>query len=275
MAPIADSLVSGSPIKSLGAMYAVASLTVVPLTLYRQAYSFSVGYGMSIATMSMALLYAFVLPNGNLASIPSILALNALVYGLRLASFIFFREQTVQSKKKVFKELDKTAALKRIPLALSVSLLYAFMTSPALFALRGTVPVSGSVREKVQLFGAGVSIIGTILEAIADQHKYQVKVGKDESDTFAGPTTWSYRLCRHPNYLGEILVWIGLFAAGSVSFGKSIVAWVSSVLGLWGILGIMFGASSRLDKKQDEKYGSQKAYIEWKEKVPSSLVPFL
>ena len=105
---------------------------------------------MSIATMSMALLYAFVLPNGNLASIPSILALNALVYGLRLASFIFFREQTVQSKKKVFKELDKTAALKRIPLALSVSLLYAFMTSLALFALRGTVPVSGSVGEKCE-----------------------------------------------------------------------------------------------------------------------------
>lgn len=43
MAPISDSLLSGSPIKSLGALYAVASMTVVPLTLYRQAYSFSVG----------------------------------------------------------------------------------------------------------------------------------------------------------------------------------------------------------------------------------------
>lgn len=230
---------------------------------------------MSIATMSMALLCAFVHPNGNLASIPAILALNTLVYGLRLASFIFLREQTVESKKKTFKELDKTAALKRIPLALSVSLLYAFMTSPALFALRGTVPVPGSVGEKIQQVGAGISIAGTILEAVADQHKYQVKIGKDESDTFAGPTTWSYRLCRHPNYLGEILVWIGLFAAGSVSFGKSIVAWVCSVLGLWGILGIMFGASSRLDKKQEDKYSSQQAYIEWKEKVPSSLVPLL
>ena len=230
---------------------------------------------MSIATMSMALLCAFVQQNGNLASIPAILALNTLVYGLRLASFIFLREQTVESKKKIFKELDKTAALKRIPLALSVSLLYAFMTSPALFALRGTAPVPGSVGEKIQQVGAGISIAGTILEAIADQHKYQVKIGKDESDTFTGPTTWSYRLCRHPNYLGEILVWIGLFAAGSVSFGKSIVAWVCSVLGLWGILGIMFGASSRLDKKQEEKYSSQRAYIEWKEKVPSSLVPLL
>ena len=183
------------------------------------------------------------------------------------------REQTVESKKKVFKDLDKTDPIKRIPLALSVSLLYAFMTSPALFALRGKAPAAGSILEKVQISGAGISIFGTILEAVADQHKYQVKQGKDEADTFTGPTTWSYRLCRHPNYLGEILVWIGLFAAGSVSFGKTYVAWGCGALGLWGILGIMFGASARLDKKQHEKYGDQSTYAEWKKNVPYSIVP--
>ena len=236
---------------------------------------------MSVATMSMALLYAFVFPDGNLrmstiySSIPALLALNTLVYGLRLALFIFLREQTVESKKKVFKDLDKTAPLKRIPLALGVSLLYTFMTSPALFTLRGKGLAAGSIGEKVQLFSAGVSIFGTILEAVADQHKYQVKRGNDESDTFVGPTTWSYRLCRHPNYLGEILVWIGLFVAGSVSFGKSILSWAVGALGLWGILSIMFGASSRLDKKQAEKYAGQDAYTEWKKKVPYSLVPLV
>jgi steroid 5-alpha reductase family enzyme len=223
--------------------------------------------------MSIALLYAFVPPNGKISSIPAILALNTLVYGLRLASFIFLREQTIESKKKIFKELDKTERMKRIPLALGVSLLYAFMASPALFAFRGKAPAAGSVLEKVQLVSAGISVLGTILEAVADQHKYQVKRGKDESDTFSGPTTWTYSLCRHPNYLGEILVWIGLFAAGSVGFGKSIVAWACGALGLWGILGIMFGASSRLDKKQEEKYGKQNTYIEWKKKVYYSILP--
>lgn len=235
---------------------------------------------MSMATMSMALLYSFVFKDGNFSvsaiqsSIPAILALNTFVYGIRLAGFIAFREQTVESKKKIFKDLDKTERIKRIPLALGVSLLYAFMTSPALFALRGKVP-AGSTVQKIQLVSAIVSVFGTLLEAIADQHKYLVKRGKDKSAAFAGPTTWSYRICRHPNYLGEILVWIGLFVGGSVSFGKSIVAWACGVLGLWGILGIMFGASSRLDKKQEEKYGKQDTYIEWKKKVPYSLVPFL
>jgi steroid 5-alpha reductase family enzyme len=148
------------------------------------------------------------------------------------------------------------------------------MTSPALFALRGKVG-EGSALAKIQLVSAGVSVFGTLLEAVADQHKYLVKRGKDESGVFAGPTTWSYRLCRHPNYLGEILVWIGLFAGGSVSFEKSVVAWICGALGLWGILGIMFNASSRLDKKQEEKYGKQNAYTEWKKKVPYPIVPFV
>jgi len=125
--------------------------------------------------MSMALLYAFIFPDGNLSvspfqsSVPAILALNGLIYGLRLASFIFLREQTVDSKKKAFKDLDKSDPLKRIPLAMGVSLLYAFMTSPALFALRDTTLAAGSVLEKVQLYSTGVSVFGMILEAIADQ----------------------------------------------------------------------------------------------------------
>lgn len=43
LTPVSEALVSASPIRAVGALYAVASMTVVPLTLYRQAYSFSVG----------------------------------------------------------------------------------------------------------------------------------------------------------------------------------------------------------------------------------------
>eukprot|EP00571_Detonula_confervacea_P010649 CAMPEP_0172306810 /NCGR_PEP_ID=MMETSP1058-20130122/7800_1 /TAXON_ID=83371 /ORGANISM="Detonula confervacea, Strain CCMP 353" /LENGTH=341 /DNA_ID=CAMNT_0013018805 /DNA_START=36 /DNA_END=1061 /DNA_ORIENTATION=- len=272
-----QTLVSGTPLRAIGALYAVASLTVVPLTWYRTAYSFSVGYGLSVAAMSVALLSAFPVSGGSfsMASAPSLLALTTLVYGVRLAAFIFAREKTVESKRKAFDEMNSRPVLSRTPLALGVALLYAFMMSPALFALRGAV-TAGSVSEKAQVFFTGVAAFGMILESVADQHKYEVKrQSKEGEDKFVGPTTWSYKLCRHPNYLGEILHWSGIFAAGSVSFGKSITAWVPGVLGLWGILSIMFGASSRLDKKQSEKYDGQPAYDEWKGKVASSVIPFV
>jgi len=263
-------LVSGTPSRAVGALYAVASLTVVPLTYYQTAYSFSVGYGLSVAAMSLALLTSFKFS----LSAPSILAVTSLVYGLRLGGYIFARERTVESKRKQFEEMNKRPILKRTPLALGVSLLYAFMVSPALFALRGTLD-AGSVLKKVQLCFTGVSAFGMLLEAVADQHKYEVKrKSKEGEESFVGPTTWSYTICRHPNYLGEILFWAGLFGAGSVSFGKSIVPWACGGLGLWGILSIMLGASAGLDKKQAEKYGEQPDYVEWKRKVSSSVIPF-
>ncbi len=166
------------------------------------------------------------------------------------------------------------------------------MISPALFALRADSTSSSSSSSiaippsgyKFQMVSACVAVFGMILEAIADQHKYQRKRQQQQHKSkkeevskkvlFVGPTTWTYKLCRHPNYLGEILHWIGLFGVGSVSFGTSPVAWISGVIGLGGILSIMLGASARLDIKQDEMYHGQSMFEEWKKTVPSSLIPF-
>ena len=280
-----ETLVSGTSLRAIGALYVVASLTVVPLTWYQTAYSFSVGYGLSVAAMAFALLASFAFEGGgggllssSLSSAPSILAVTALIYGLRLGLYILLRERTVESKKQQFKEMNKTPPLKRTPLALGVSLLYAFMMSPILFALRTSVE-TGSIWDKVQKLCTGVAAFGMVLESVADQHKYEVKrkssSSKEDDTKFVGPTTWSYKLCRHPNYLGEILHWVGLFGAGSVVFGKDVVPWVAGGLGLWGILSIMLGASSRLDTKQSEKYDGQPKYDTWKKEVTSSVIPFI
>ena len=75
--------------------------------------------------------------------------------------------------------------------------------------------------------------------------------------------------------LGEIKHWLGVFGAGAVTFRKSILAWVTGSLGLYGIFSIMLTASKRLDKKQQEKYGGQEAFDEWAGQVSSSLVPLI
>lgn len=48
---ISSSLVSGSPFRAIGTMWAISSLVIVPLTYIRQGYSFTVGYGFSVAAM--------------------------------------------------------------------------------------------------------------------------------------------------------------------------------------------------------------------------------
>ena len=114
------------------ALTGVASAVVVPLTLFRQAYSFSVGYGFSVFAMGLALYNQFQI--GVSSSALSLLATAVIFYGARLGSFLLLREFTVESKRDQLKSFDKTPRLKRIPLAIAVSMFYAFMTSPLMYA---------------------------------------------------------------------------------------------------------------------------------------------
>merc|ERR1712242_148678 len=82
--------------------------------------------------------------------------------------------------------------------------------------------------------------------------------------TFVGPTSGFYAFCRHPNYLGEVLFWFGLFVSGLPHYSASILSWITSSLGLYGIYGTMAGATKRLDGQQLEKYGGQETYDQWR-----------
>jgi steroid 5-alpha reductase family enzyme len=251
------------------ALSGIASAVVLPLTMYRQGYSFSVGYGFSVAAMGLAIATSLNISMMSTSCI-SLLALGVVFYGVRLGSFLLLREWTVDSKRKQVKSFDKTPRLQRVPLAISVSIFYAFLTSPLLYAARATI-VEDNMMLKV---GVGVAWFGALMEAVTDGQKYWAKRSKDDGATFVGPTGGFYRISRHPNYLGEVLWWVGLALAGVPSFGKNPIPWVCSVLGLYGIYGIMSGATKRLDAKQLENYGGQEMYDTYRKEVPGSLWPW-
>eukprot|EP00591_Stephanopyxis_turris_P000913 CAMPEP_0195519298 /NCGR_PEP_ID=MMETSP0794_2-20130614/14564_1 /TAXON_ID=515487 /ORGANISM="Stephanopyxis turris, Strain CCMP 815" /LENGTH=348 /DNA_ID=CAMNT_0040648423 /DNA_START=148 /DNA_END=1194 /DNA_ORIENTATION=- len=268
--------IKSSPVGIL-ALSSIATAIVLPLTMIRQGYSFSVGYGFSVFTMGIALTQIFNIGLLN-ASPLSLLAGAVMFYGARLGLFLLVREWTVQSKKEQVKEFDKSPRLKRIPLAVSVSIFYAFMTSPLMFAARaaGTGAVAaGAAGDVVMKVGVALAWSGALVEAIADGQKYLVKRGNDGGDDFVGPTGGLYKLCRHPNYFGEVLYWFGVAVAGAPSFGKNPVAWGCAVCGFYGIYGIMTGATKRLDGKQNEKYQGQESYDDYVKQVPASIWPWV
>ena len=255
------------------ALWGVASAVVIPLTMYRQGYSFSVGYGFSVMAMGLAILKVF----QPTAAVPFTMVATTIFYGFRLGSFLAIRNASVASKAEQMKSFDKSPWLQRIPLALSVALFYAFMILPALYACRAG-PLEG-IPHVIATAGAVVAVFGAVMEAIADSHKFLAKrrssSGGVEVDNFVGPTVGVYQICRHPNYLGELLFWGGLFIGGAPTFGTSVMAWVASTFGLYGIYGIMTNATKRLDEKQFEKYKGQEKYDSWRASVTAPLFPFL
>lgn len=250
------------------ALTGVAGSVVLPLTFYRQGYSFSVGYGLSVFAMGLAVFQSFEI--GFSLSPLSLLATAVMFYGARLGTFLLLREFTVPSKKAQVKSFDKSPRLKRIPLALGVSMFYAFMTSPLLFAARASLE-----NNVVMNVGLALAWLGAIVEAITDCQKFLVKRASTDENKFVGPTGGFYRLCRHPNYFAEVFYWFGLSVAGAPSFGNNPIAWVCAVLGFYGIFGIMSGAAKRLDGKQEEKYFGQEEYEKYKKDVPASLWPWV
>ena len=144
------------------------------------------------------------------------------------------------------------------------------MVTPALYALRAP-PAMGTVASYIAHSGVAVA---ALVEVIADVHKFIVKqkYGTSVTDIFVGPTGGDYRICWHPHYLGEIVFWWGMFLGGAPSFGKLVQAWTHSLLGMYGIVGIMRNASSQLDAKHAEKYKGQEAYELWITKVKAPLV---
>lgn len=253
-------------------LWAVASSVVIPATIYRQGWAFSVGYGFSVMTMGLIILRSF----ANLSGTALLLARAVTFYGFRLGGFLLFRNTTVKSKGEQMKTFDKTPRLKRIPFAASVALFYAFMTTPALYSARSAGTVLQGPLETLSKVGAGIAWVGALVEAISDAQKYVAKSKAQDKDTFVGPTEGLYRISRHPNYLGELIFWFGLFLGGAPSFGKSfIIPWVCSLFGLYGIYSIMTMATARLDKKQAETYGGQEKYDSWKKSVAAPLFPFV
>lgn len=261
-------LASPAARSSIPALAGVGGLVIVPLTLYRQAYAFSVGYGLSVAAMGAALLAAFKPASSSLVALHTgCLA----VYGVRLGLHLLVREQTVPEKAAQLKAMDRTPRLKRVPFAASVSLLYAMMASPALFALQNPAAVAGSA---VAAAGVALQWGGCALEAVADTQKLLAKRGAAPGAAWRGPSGGAYAFSRHPNYLGEVLFWTGTFVGGAPAFGARPAPWIAGGLGLASILSIMLGATKRLEAKQKEKYGGDKAYEAWVARTAPLLGPF-
>nr|MCW1908146.1 DUF1295 domain-containing protein [Candidatus Saccharibacteria bacterium] len=79
----------------------------------------------------------------------------------------------------------------------------------------------------MSLIGALIFAEGLALEAIADQQKFAFKQAGKKGWIESG--VWS--ISRHPNYLGEMMVWAGmfLFVAPSLQLSDTLIALISPI----------------------------------------------
>jgi steroid 5-alpha reductase family enzyme len=222
----------------------------------------SVGYGLAVAAGGAAILILFF---SKLTWVTVIQCAVLLFYGIRLAYFLWSRERTSKSYKDAMKGVtDSTVPMPvMIVMWLFMGVLYTMQVSPVFYRL-----FNGSTDTVLPLIGAVISFAGTVIEAMADAQKSEQKKKNPKKVATEG----LFRICRCPNYFGEITFWTGVFISGwGVLKGGQ---WIVAILGYLMILGIMISGAQRLEKRQNKNYGHMPEYRAYVEKTPI-LVPFI
>ncbi|XP_020640135.3 uncharacterized protein LOC110074375 isoform X1 [Pogona vitticeps] len=107
--------------------------------------------------------------------------------------------------------------------------------------------------------------LGFITEAVADQQKWHYRSNPDNAGRFIQTGLWAYS--RHPNYLGEILLWTGLFlSAASVLRGWQFLSIISPLL-VWFLLNYVSGIPL-LEKAAMKRWGKEAAFQAYLQKTP-------
>ena len=240
---------------------------------YKFVYFLSIGYGFAVAFGGVAVLVMYFV-NPTAVPLWIVLVQTALfiAYGARLSGFLLVRELKNATFKKtdVAKETLAKNGEKKMPVFVlatiwvCVSILYVAQVSPMLFRYN-----NACTDVEFPIIGFVVSIFGLVLEAIADKQKSEQK--KERPDMVA--TKGLYKLCRCPNYLGEILFWTGVFVSGITAYA-TIGQWITAILAYVAIVYIMFNGAQRLEKRQMARYGNDEEYNAYADKTPI-IIPFV
>ncbi|MFZ1398876.1 MAG: DUF1295 domain-containing protein [Candidatus Promineifilaceae bacterium] len=139
-------------------------------------------------------------------------------------------------------------------------------------AAAALVAITGEHRQPlgwVATLGTLIWVIGFGLEVIADSQKSQFRANPANKGKFINTGLWAKS--RHPNYFGEIVLWLGVaIVAAPVLQGWQWVALISPVFVT--ILLTRVSGVPMLEKRADEKWGGQPDYEQYKKETPV-LIP--
>jgi len=182
------------------------------------------------------------------------------IWAVRLSSFLFMRIHAAGEDRR-FREIKQSFG--RFLLAWTLQGLWvAFSLSSALAVITSTVRIG---LDAFAVTGFLVWVFGFGVEVTADRQKTAFNSKPENKGRFINTGFWAWS--RHPNYFGEIVLWIGvLIIALPILRGWQWVALISPIfitLLLTRISGIPM-----LEAHADEKWGGQDEYETYKANTP-------
>ena len=149
------------------------------------------------------------------------------------------------------------------------SKLFVLWNMQAIWVILSSLPIIAVLTSEstntfglIEWGGFLVWLVGFLIQILADNQKRNFKI--NNPSRFINTGLWAYS--RHPNYLGEILIWLG-FTIISIRYlnGASLVALISPIF-VFILLRFISGVP-QLESIASERWGNDEKYQYYKSKV--------
>ncbi|UCG41081.1 MAG: DUF1295 domain-containing protein [Acidimicrobiia bacterium] len=189
-----------------------------------------------------------------------IVAAMVVVWAVRLGSFLFRRVRKDGGDGRFDQiKLDPL----RFFMTWTIQGLWVLFTAAAALA----VITSGDRADLgwVAFVGIAVWVVGFVVEVVADRQKSAFRADPANKGKFIATGLWAWS--RHPNYFGEITLWLGIaIIALPLLDGWRWVVLISPVF-VWALITRVSGVPM-LERRADEKWGGDEDYEAYKASTP-------
>ena len=194
----------------------------------------------------------------NIGNIIIVLLISS--WAIRLGTFLFLRIKK-DGEDKRFRTIKPSAS--RFFMTWTLQGLWVSLCS--MCALTAISSESGIILNVFFYLGVAIFILGFAIEIIADNQKSKFRSIEANKDSFI--TTGLWAKSRHPNYLGEILLWLGVAV---ISF-SSLSGWqyLTLISPIFTYLLLVYVSGVRmLEERGEKKWGHNEVYIKYKSTTP-------
>ncbi len=236
-------------------------LLFVPAFIYKTDRLTDISYSITFVALAI-----FGYMQSTQAGLDMLILLLVVVWATRLGGFLFMRIYKVGKDVRFDGMRDRFIPFLRFWLLQGASVFVIMLA-----ALLGYAQSNPRI-SLLTWIGTTIFILGFIIEATADAEKFRFKADSKNRGQWIDIGIW--RASRHPNYLGEMLVWIGMYLV--VAPYLSVGGWLLGLLSPAYIIILLLFVSGipLLEKSAHKKWGDQAAYVRYISEVPR-LIPNL
>ena len=251
-------LVAGVPLFAIciGVAFFSQWLAFIPAYIYQSEHYFDLAG--STTYVALALIALVLGSGGDLRS--TLLGIVIICWASRLGVFLFLR---VRKKGSDSRFIDIIPDFRVYLLTWTLQAMWISITaSCALLAMTSLnkIPFDGWA-----LSGLVLWVLGFVIEVTADRQKQLFRGQPENAKRFITTGLWAFS--RHPNYLGEMMLWTGVaLIAFPVLMGWQLISLLSPLFVLFMLTKV--SGIDMQERQNDRDWGDDPVYIKYKANTP-------